>query len=586
MKKVFLCVLMACVPFEASAQDGQSSKKEKSCGESSLRARAVIGPVAKRKREGEWSQENPNGYICVETNLNAEDQRLIECEWDCAPCSGVGNSVRTQGTEYPTSYTVTNANAAATIREYNTINGSLVIDAAGVEVELPKLERVVGAFNVVRAARVRVPRLSGVDQFIVSEIGVGVLETSVRLRCCANASDGGGIKAGACKVSTPPSPTRTPIPPGTPYNATWGQRTATQVEAGGSNVGVTCNNANAHNPTPRVVLGEGGSEVGSVMVALYATAVSPNAVRVVEMRRGGGGGGGGGGSGGWEVVDGSGVEVFAATSFTSNLAIGSGGRSVAVGSWMVGGISDGWVNGTRTGAAMRVGEASVYVVGANGSILEGVSSGGGKVTRLAKGVGGTGQDFLGFPVIVRDDGGVVAVSAYGEENYKGGVYVFRDKKLGGGGNGSANNSGGGGRVRDWRDGGVEEWEVVWQSGGGGGYNLQSWSPYGSPSGYGETKDQYFGKSLAFVGEAGSELLLVGTEYDSTCGDLQSGGSSSSPCWKSGAVYVFRRRANSSGSAGRVRSGWDAEGCSYQGVFGLWNQCGEWRARTGGCWSVR
>lgn len=155
---------------------------------------------------------------------------------------------------------------------------------------------------------------------------------------------------------------------------------------------------------------------------------------------------------------------------------------------------------------------------------------------------------LGFAVAVRSDGGVTAVGAYVEASYNGSVYVYRDERLATGGVGVT--LGAGDEV------GIVE--VVGQGKAGVDarvadsgrlYRMVPWSPWGGSS-------AWFGSSVVFVGGAGSEVLLVGAAWDSTCGDMKSGdnGVYNPLCSQSGAVYVLGPNTSASGAGEYARAG--------------------------------
>ena len=200
-----------------------------------------------------------------------------------------------------------------------------------------------------------------------------------------------------------------------------------------------------------------------------------------------------------------------------------GGRSLVVGARQMAGRATAPINAstTRTPASGQIGQAAVRVV--RGSEDGGGFDGGmGWRTTLDRAsTQGTEADF-GFAAAVRGDGGVVAVGAVFDgikATRDGAVWLFRDRVVGVGGADAVTN------------GVVMEWEAV----GVGGGPLIPWSPH-SPSA------SWFGHAVAFVGDAGADVLLVGAARDQTCGGLTAGG-----CNGSGAVYAFGR--NMSGGGG-------------------------------------
>ena len=93
------------------------------------------------------------------------------------------------------------------------------------------------------------------------------------------------------------------------------------------------------------------------------------------------------------------------------------------------------------------------------------------------------SNFFGASVAVRGDGGVFAVGAYGDSTggtSQGSVTVYRQAGLGAG------------EVVGGRVSGV--WEVA--------RRYTPWSPF-------STTYSYFAQAVAFLGEPGSEVLLVG-----------------------------------------------------------------------------
>ena len=214
------------------------------------------------------------------------------------------------------------------------------------------------------------------------------------------------------------------------------------------------------------------------------------------------------------VLDGPGGNGAA----TSCPTVAVGGQTLVVGFRNISGAAGAAINAsTRTMWESSVGQAAVRVMrrSEDGGGFDGDRPWRTTLDRYSSSPPGAETGF-GYNVAVRSDGGVVAVTAVVDST--GSVWLFRDVALGG-----------------WRgvtQGPVGEWE---QAGPGG--HAPDVGVLRPPAHTGGR----FGHSVAFVGHAGAEILLVGAAQDSTCG-----GQSSGSCLNSGAVYAFGRNTSAAG----------------------------------------